>query len=232
MHVTAVVVAAGAGRRIGGEIAKSYLPIAGRPLLLRTLDRVFEAKSVEQVVLVAAAPDIERCDAMLRSDFALRGRSCELQFGGTTRQQSVKRGLEKIAKETDLVVIHDGARPFASAALIDRCVKSAADKRAVVVGLPVRDTIKVVGDDRQIESTPDRRTLWEIQTPQVFQKDLIMAAHARAKSDGFEATDDAMLVERLGETVYVVEGERTNLKITLPEDIWLAEAMIRDGRVR
>jgi 2-C-methyl-D-erythritol 4-phosphate cytidylyltransferase len=129
------------------------------------------------------------------------------------------------------VIIHDGARPFVSAALIDRCVESAAEKGAVVVGLPARDTIKVVGDDRLIRSTPERRSLWEIQTPQVFQKELIVAAHQQAERDGVEVTDDAMVVERFGMPVYVLEGERTNLKITLPEDIWLAEMMIREGRV-
>jgi 2-C-methyl-D-erythritol 4-phosphate cytidylyltransferase len=101
----------------------------------------------------------------------------------------------------------------------------------VVAGLPARDTIKVVGADRRIETTPDRSLLWEIQTPQVFQRELIVDAHRRAEADGVEVTDDAMVVERLGKPVYLLEGERTNIKITLPEDIWLAEMMIREGRV-
>lgn len=231
MQVAAIVVAAGAGRRIGGEISKAYLPIAGRPLVLRTLDRIFEAKTVGQVILVVAAKDRDRCDALLREDSALRDRPYLLQIGGTTRQQSVKRGLDKIAAQTDIVIIHDAARPFVSAALIDRCVESAAEKGAVVAGLPARDTIKVVGADRRIQTTPDRSLLWEIQTPQVFQRKLIVDAHARAEADGVEVTDDAMVVERLGKPVYLLEGERTNFKITLPEDIWLAEMMIREGRV-
>ena len=231
MHVTAIVLAAGAGRRIGGDVAKTFLPIAGRPLVLRTLDRMFAAKTVEQVVLVVSASELERCDALLRNDSVLRDRPYLLQTGGRTRQQSAMRGLEKVAAETDVVIIHDGARPFVSAALIDRCALSAAQKGAVVVGLPARDTIKIVGDDRLILSTPARRSLWEIQTPQAFQKELIVAAHLQAEKDGVEVTDDAMVVERLGKPVYVLEGERTNLKITLPEDIWLAEMMIREGRV-
>lgn len=231
MQVAAIVVAAGAGRRIGGEISKAYLPIAGRPLVLRTLDRIFEAKTVGQVILVVAAKDRDRCDALLREDSALRDRPYLLQIGGTTRQQSVKRGLDKIAAQTEIVIIHDAARPFVSAALIDRCVESAAEKGAVVAGLPARDTIKVVGADRRIQTTPDRSLLWEIQTPQVFQRKLIVDAHARAEADGVEVTDDAMVVERLGKPVYLLEGERTNFKITLPEDIWLAEMMIREGRV-
>jgi 2-C-methyl-D-erythritol 4-phosphate cytidylyltransferase len=231
MHVTAIVVAAGAGRRIGGAIPKTYLPIAGRPLVLRTMDRMFSARSVERVVLVVAADEMERCAALLRGDAALRDRPFVLQTGGATRQQSAKRGLEKLGADTDVVIIHDGARPFVSAALIDGCVNAAAEKGAVVVGLPVRDTIKVVGDGRRIQNTPERSSLWEIQTPQVFQTALIVAAHDQAERDGVEATDDAMVVERFGQPVFILDGERTNIKITLPEDIWLAEAMIREGRV-
>jgi 2-C-methyl-D-erythritol 4-phosphate cytidylyltransferase len=231
MHVTAIVVAAGAGRRIGGEIPKTYLPISGRPLVLRTVDRMFSAACVERVVLVVGADEMARCDALLRGDAALRDRPIVLQSGGATRQQSAKRGLEKLATDTDIVIIHDGARPFVSAVLIDRSVNAAVEKGAVVVGLPARDTIKVVGADRRIQTTPERSSLWEVQTPQVFQRQLIVAAHEQAARDGIEATDDAMVVERFGHPVFIVDGERTNIKITLPEDIWFAEAMIRDGLV-
>jgi 2-C-methyl-D-erythritol 4-phosphate cytidylyltransferase len=231
MHVTAIVVAAGAGRRIGGEISKTYLSISGRPLVLRTVDRMFLAGCVERVVLVVAADEMANCAALLRGDAALRDRPIVLQTGGATRQQSAQRGLEKLGADTDIVIIHDGARPFVSASLIDRCVSGAAEKGAVVVGLPARDTVKVVGGDRRIQTTPERSSLWEVQTPQVFQRGLIVAAHEQAARDGVEATDDAMVVERFGHPVFILDGERTNIKITLPEDIWLAEAMIREGRV-
>jgi len=231
MHVTAIVLAAGEGRRIGGEIPKTFLPIAGRPLVLRTLDRMFAAHAVENVVLVIAANEIERCQSMLRADAALLDRPWLLQAGGLTRQQSAKRGLEKIGSDTDIVIIHDGARPFVSAGLINRCVEVAADKGAVVVGLPAHDTIKVVSQDQRIQSTPERSSLWEIQTPQVFRRELIVAAHERAEKDGVQVTDDAMVVERMGTPVYVIEGERTNIKITVREDVWLAETLIREGRV-
>ena len=231
MHTTAIVLAAGEGRRLGGNRSKVFLPLAGRALLLRTLDRVFSARSVENVVVVVAAHEIARCETMLRSDAALRGRPWLLQMGGATRQQSAKLGLEKVRSDADMVMIHDGARPFASASLIDRCVEFAADKEAVVVGLPARDTIKIVSQEGRIQSTPERSSLWEIQTPQVFKRELIIQAHERAEQEDVEVTDDAMLVERLGKAVFVVEGERTNFKITVPEDVWLAEALLRDGRV-
>jgi 2-C-methyl-D-erythritol 4-phosphate cytidylyltransferase len=231
MHTTAIVLAAGEGRRLGGNRSKVFLPLAGRALLLRTLDRVFSARSVENVVLVVAAPEIARCETMLRSDAALRGRPWLLQMGGATRQQSAKLGLEKVGSDADLVMIHDAARPFASVSLIERCVEFAADKEAVVVGLPARDTIKIVSQEGRIQSTPERSSLWEIQTPQVFKRELIIRAHERAEQEDVEVTDDAMLVERLGKAVFVVEGERTNFKITVPEDVWLAEALLRDGHV-
>jgi 2-C-methyl-D-erythritol 4-phosphate cytidylyltransferase len=139
--------------------------------------------------------------------------------------------LEKTGDDADVIAIHDGARPFASPALIDRCVEAARDKGAVVVGLPVRDTIKIVAADRWIESTPPRGSLWEIQTPQVFRREIILAAHAWGAREKIEATDDAMLVEKKGEKVFLLDGERTNFKITLPDDIWLAETLIRQRRI-
>jgi 2-C-methyl-D-erythritol 4-phosphate cytidylyltransferase len=230
-HATAVVLAAGQSRRLGGNIPKTYLPIAGRPLVLRTLDRIFSAASVQDVVLVAAADQLSRCEQLLRSDAALKSRPWLLQPGGATRQHSAKLGLDRVDARADIVVIHDGARPFVSPGLIDRCVNAAAEKRAVVVGLPVRDTIKAVSRDGSIQSTPERSALWEIQTPQVFQRELIVSAHERAAREAAAVTDDAMVVERIGAPVYVLEGEWTNIKITVAEDLWLAEMLIREGRV-
>jgi 2-C-methyl-D-erythritol 4-phosphate cytidylyltransferase len=231
MSVTAIVVAAGEGRRIGNSVPKAYLTLAGRAMILRTLDRCFAAQSVDDVILVVAESEISRCEELIRGDAALAGRSWSLQTGGATRQQSVKKGLEKIGTATDVVVIHDGARPLVAPGLIDRSVTIARQKGAVVAGVPVRDTIKIVGSDHQVESTPLRSTLWEIQTPQTFRRDIICAAHEAATRSGVEATDDSMLVERSGYPVFVVEGERSNIKVTLPEDILFAEALIREGRV-
>lgn len=230
-HVTAIVLAAGEGRRMGAVLSKSYLPLAGRPVLMRTLDRMFASPLIEKVVLVVGAADLERCEAMLHGDPALQNRSWILQTGGATRQQSARRGLEKIAANADWVAIHDAARPFVSVELIKRCVDAAAAHQAAVPGLPARNTIKVVSADCWIEATPDRAALWEIQTPQVFARDLISAAHQKAAHDGMECTDDAMVVEQFGKPVFVVQGESTNIKITVPEDVWFAEALLRQGRV-
>ena len=229
--VTAIVLAAGAGTRFGGEVAKAFQPLAGRPIVLRTLDKMFASRFIDSVILVVAADAVGYCTNLLQSDDALRHRRWVLQVGGASRQQSARRGLECVVADGELVVLHDAARPLISPALIDRCLETAAEKRAVVLGLPVRDTIKEVSSDGWIRATPDRSALWEIQTPQVFERELIVRAHQRAEGETSVATDDAALVERIGVPVFVLEGERTNLKITVPEDLWLAELMIREGRV-
>jgi 2-C-methyl-D-erythritol 4-phosphate cytidylyltransferase/2-C-methyl-D-erythritol 4-phosphate cytidylyltransferase/2-C-methyl-D-erythritol 2,4-cyclodiphosphate synthase len=231
MNASAIIVAAGEGLRIGGKISKPYLPLCGRAMVLRTLDRFFTARSIGQVVLVAAAGELSRCEGMLRADSLLGQRPWVLQSGGATRQQSVKAGLEKIGGDADIVVIHDGARPFVSPALIDRCAEAAYEKGAVVVGVAARNTIKVVSSDGRVQATPARSGLWEIQTPQAFRREVIVEAHEWATREGIDATDDASLVEQMGKPVFVMDGERTNIKITTPEDICFAEALIRDGRI-
>ena len=226
MNATAIIVAAGEGRRIGGRTSKIYLPIAGRALLLRTLDQFFRSQRVNNVIVVTAKQDLARCQTLLRNDPHVGEQSWILQTGGSSRQKSVKRGLEKVSSDCDVVLIHDGARPFVSPELIDRVVEAASARHAVVVGVPVRDTIKVISESRQILSTPRRDCLWEIQTPQAFERSLILQAHVAAQRNDQDATDDASLVERLGKPVYLIEGERTNIKITVPEDLLFAEALV------
>ena len=230
MRVSAIVLAAGEGRRLGGGLPKAFAPIAGRPLVLRTLERIFSVPMIERATLVVGAAQLERCEALLKADPALRDRPWHLQVGGATRQQSAQRGLEK-AGESDLILIHDAARPFVSVELIVRCIEAAMRHDAAVPGLPAHDTIKVVTQDHWVERTLERDSLWEIQTPQVFRRELIVAAHENAARAGLDVSDDALAVERYGKPVFVVQGERLNFKITVPEDVWLAELLLREGRV-
>ncbi|MDH3444745.1 MAG: 2-C-methyl-D-erythritol 4-phosphate cytidylyltransferase, partial [Deltaproteobacteria bacterium] len=201
MNATAIIVAAGEGRRFGGETPKTFLSISGRPMLLRTLDRFFASRAIGKVIVVVADDQLSRAESLILSDSALKDRFWVLQRGGATRQESVRRGLEMIGIDADIIAIHDGARPFVSSSLIDHAVEVAREKGAVVVGLPVRDTIKVVSAEHWIESTPARSSLWEIQTPQVFRRQVILAAHAWGEREGIDVTDDAMLVEKIGERV-------------------------------
>ena len=165
------------------------------------------------------------------SDWRLGRLEIVFQSGGLRRQDSVGRGLARLDPDCEVVVIHDGVRPFVSPRLIDRCIEAAFKEGAVVIGLPARDTIKVISADRQVKETPPRDSLWEIQTPQAFRTEIIREAFQKAAREGTEATDDAMLVERLGKRVAVLEGESTNIKITTPEDLLFAEALLCAGLV-
>ena len=232
MHATAVIVAAGEGRRIGGPISKSFLSIAGRPLVLRTLDRFFSAQRVEKVILVVADSELRRSQELIENDPSLSHRPWVLQTGGASRQESVRLGLARLEPDCEIVAIHDGARPFVSPPLIDRCIAEAERVGSVVIGVPVKDTIKVVSEEHWVQATPARKALWQIQTPQVFRKEIILQAHDWGVRHATEVTDDSTLVEQIGQRVFLLEGERTNIKITVPEDLLLAEALLREGQVR
>ncbi len=230
MRVNGVVVAAGEGKRIGKGIPKPLLPIAGRPIILHTLSR-FAASQVHRVIVVTGAKDVQSYQKLIEADVGVRSLDYSLQPGGLRRQDSVWQGLAHVDADCEVVVIHDGARPFIFPDLIDRSVEIALKTGAVIVGVPVRSTIKIVSSEGRVASTPPRDTLWEIQTPQVFRLSILREAYEKAMAEGLEATDDATLVERLGKPVYLLEGHPTNIKITIPEDMILAEALIREGRV-
>ena len=230
MRVNAVIVAAGEGKRMGGNVPKPLLPLAGRPLILHTLHR-FAKSQIRNVILVVGETEQSKFERLVRSDRELSCLECTLQPGGRRRQDSVRQGLQRLDRDCEVVVIHDGVRPLVSPSLIDRCAEAALKEGAVVVGVPVKDTIKVVSPLRRIESTPPRDSLWEIQTPQAFRVEILQEAHLRAERDRIEATDDAMLVEHLGKDVVVLEGDRSNIKVATPEDLLFAEALMRERRV-
>ncbi len=230
MRVNGVIVAAGEGKRMGMSVPKPLLSLGGQPLILHTLNR-FATSRVRKLVLVVAERDISRYPALIRSDPQLSGMEFVFQAGGPRRQDSVRHGLTRLDPDCEVVVIHDGARPFVAPEIIDRCVEAAYREGAVVVGVPVSDTVKVVSSSRRVKETPPRDSLWEIQTPQAFRTGIIREAFQQASREGVEATDDAALVERFGKSVALLEGRRTNIKITVPEDLVIAEALLRAGLV-
>lgn len=227
--VNAVIVAAGRGTRLGGAASKVLLPVAGRPLILHTLDRFAAAKEVHGAVLVVPADGVAEYEELLRTSRPA-GLTLAVRPGGARRQDSVRAGLDALAPDCQVVVVHDGARPFASAGLVDRCVRETRPDRAVTAAVPARNTIKTVQDGQVMETLP-RNRLWEIQTPQAFPVAVLRDAYEKAEREGVEATDDAMLVERLGTPVRIVEGSTTNLKVTYPEDLLYAEALVAGGLV-
>jgi 2-C-methyl-D-erythritol 4-phosphate cytidylyltransferase len=185
-------------------------------LLLHSLDAL-AASSCGHLIVVVPGDTLDVVASMAA------GFGADVVAGGVTRQESVARGLERVT--ADRVVIHDAARPFVTARDIDRTVALLDDYEGAVVAVPVEETLKRVSDDRAVE-TLDRTDLWRAQTPQAFRVAVLRAAHARAAADGFDATDDAQLLERYGGRVAVVRGSRRNLKLTFAEDFAVAEAML------
>jgi len=225
MHVTAIVPSAGGGTRLAGNLPKQYLPLAGIPLLTRTLQALQASGRVDSLILVVPPGHEARCRTELLEPFGLHADA--VVPGGADRQASVLAGLSRIPEGTDLVLVHDGARPFVTGELIRAAVSAAAAAGAAVVAVPVTDTIKVAGPDGSVKETPERGRLWAAQTPQVFRAALLRDAHRQALQDGFRGTDDSALVERLGHPVRLVPGTPENLKITTPADLALADHILQ-----
>jgi 2-C-methyl-D-erythritol 4-phosphate cytidylyltransferase len=225
MHVTGIVPAAGGGTRMAAGRPKQYLPLAGVPLLTRTLQALRASACLDELILVVPPGHEERCRCEVLDPFGLTVQA--LVPGGEDRQASVYAGLLHARGETDLILVHDGARPFVSPAVIRAAVRMAAESGGAVVAVPVTDTIKVADADGRLVATPERGRLWAAQTPQVFAAALFREAHALALRDGFRSTDDSALVERLNRPVRLVPGSAENLKITTTTDLVLADQILR-----
>lgn len=225
MNVRVLIPAAGAGRRMETGTNKQYLELAGRPVLARTLQVFEQHPLIDSITIIVAAAEVDFC----QQEIVASGRFSKVAAvvaGGAERQDSVYCGLQACgAADDDLILIHDGARPLVTAAMIDRVVAAVRQDGACLAAVPAKDTVKVVRDGCVVD-TPDRETLWLAQTPQAFRYDLIRAAHDRAAAEGVRATDDAQLAEWAGARVRVVEGDYRNLKITTPEDLPVAERLL------
>jgi 2-C-methyl-D-erythritol 4-phosphate cytidylyltransferase len=226
MNVSAVIVAAGKGIRMGHTVNKVYLPIAGKPVLYYSLKTFDEIDWIKEIVAVVSKEEMEYCQENVVKKYFFK-KPIKLVEGGSERQYSVYNGIINTEGDCEIIAIHDGARPLIEKEIVIKALKEAYLHKAVALGVPVKDTIKVVDGKNFILNTPDRKYLWAIQTPQVFERNLIIKAHQRALEDGFLGTDDTVLVERLGYKVKVVEGDYRNIKITTPEDLIVAEAFLK-----
>lgn len=224
MRVVAVIPAAGRGRRMASATAKQFLLLEGVPLLVQTL-RAFEEHSlVEGIVLAVAGQERQTLEQEILGCFRLE-KLLEIVDGGRERQDSVALALRVVPRDCEVVLIHDGVRPLVTAEVITGVIEGARRHGAALAGIPVRDTVKQV-QEGQVTSTLDRGTLRLAQTPQGFRADLIRRAHELALGDQVSATDDAVLVERLGIPVRVVPGSEENIKVTTPADLIVAEAIL------
>jgi 2-C-methyl-D-erythritol 4-phosphate cytidylyltransferase len=206
MKTVAIIPAGGSGKRMQGHLSKQYLSIGGKPILVHTLSVFQRSPDIDEIVLVVLEEDIQ----MVRQ-----------------RQDSVRNGLAVIGDDVEIVLIHDAVRPFVSGDLIHRAVREAEKHGAVTVGMPVKDTIKRVDRNGGVLETLDRQVLWMTQTPQAFKRSIIQEAYRKADEDQFYGTDDASLVERMGVRVKMIAASYENIKITTPEDLLMAEFLIK-----
>ena len=221
MKTEVIVVAAGAGKRLNAKVPKAFVLLKGRPLLVYCL-KVFNAHpAIDGIVLVGVKEHLkafERIAVPFKKVHALVA-------GGVRRSDSVKCGLKALSPDTKIVLVHDAARPFVDRMMIDRLLASLKKNKAAIVGVPVKFTVKKINRKTlDVQETPARDLLWEAQTPQGFHKDILIKAHARKLKE--EATDDAMLVERMGGQVKMVMGHYRNIKVTTPEDVILARQLL------
>ena len=221
--VSAIVLAGGRGKRMGSAQSKQYIDLNGRPILYYTLNRFIDNKNIDKIILVIPEDELEFCQKEVLDKYKLK--VDEIALGGKERQDSVYNGLKK-AGESDVVLIHDGARPFVSEKIIDDGIRFAKLYGAAAPGVMPKDTIKVKNNKGFSVETPNRNNLVAVQTPQVFNYKMILECHEKVKEKKLEVTDDTMVVELFGNDVYLYDGEYTNIKITTPEDLILARYLV------
>lgn len=218
-----IIVAAGSGKRMNTDINKQFIKLNGKEMIARTIEVFINNKNIDETVV---------CIREEEKDFFIKNivdkynfNNIKIAYGGKERQDSIYNGLKEVSTSCNIVLIHDGARPFVDSQTIDKSIQVAREKKAVVVGVPAKDTIKVV-EDGVIKETPKRSKLWLAQTPQVFDYNIIMRAYQEAYKNNYYGTDDSMLVEYIGQSVSMVMGSYENIKITCPEDLDFAKEII------
>jgi len=226
MKVGAIIPAAGRGKRIGASVPKQFLEIQGRPLLHHTLMVFASCKLIDYVVLVMPRADVDEMGEDWLNKYEIVR---EVVVGGEQRQDSVYNGFNSLEEGTDIVVVHDGVRPFTTPQMITATVEAAQQHGAAITAIPVSDTVKQAADGF-VKQTVSRDGLWRVQTPQAFQRGLLQQAFKKAKKDSYYGTDEGSLVEYLGERVKIVPGSELNIKITRKEDLVLGESLL--SRIR
>ncbi|WP_455538775.1 2-C-methyl-D-erythritol 4-phosphate cytidylyltransferase [Terrisporobacter sp.] len=221
-----VIVSAGKGSRMKTDINKQFLKLNDKEVIAHTIDKFYNNSNIGEIIVVVREEEIDFFETNIIEKYGYK--NIKIAFGGRERQDSVYNGLKIVSEDCKIVLIHDGARPFVSNETIDNLIKYTKESKCTIVGVPVKDTIKVVDENNNVCDTPNRSTLWSIQTPQVFDYPLIMEAHKKAKEEDYYGTDDSMLVEYLGHKVKVVQGSYNNIKITTPEDLKIGEEILRN----
>lgn len=225
--LSVIIPAAGSGVRMGSDIPKPFLKVGDRTILEHTISKFLEVPELIEIIVATSKGHISDIHSMFER---IPGNvMLKVVEGGSERQFSIYNALKEISHDATLVGVHDAVRPFIRPKLIIECCNIAEEYGGAVLGVPAKDTIKQVDDNKNIKATPDRSFLWQAQTPQVFQKELFRKAYESALKSDFIGTDDASLVERIGGRVQMIEGDRENLKITYPVDLKIAELILGTG---
>ena len=220
-----VIVAAGTGSRMNMGINKQFIKLEGKEIIAYTIEKFYNNSNIEDIVVVVKEDEFEFFKEEILDEYNFK--NIKIAYGGKERQDSVYNGLKLLDEKCDVVLIHDGARPFVSDKIIDKSIEEAKEHKAIVVGVPVKDTIKVIDNDKNIVDTPNRSVLWAVQTPQTFDYNILIDAYKDAFKNKFYGTDDAMLVERIGYKVKMLEGSYNNIKITTQEDLNVGSQILR-----
>ena len=223
--ISAIILAGGKGKRMGSAISKQFIDIKGKPIIYYTLKKFSANKKIDNIIVVLPEDEVKYFKENILKKYELRIN--KIVIGGKERQDSVYNALKSLKNSsTDIVLIHDGARPFISERIINEGIKFAEIYGAAAPGVMPKDTIKVKNEKNFSVDTPNRANLVSIQTPQVFKFDEILECHEKIRYNGEKVTDDTMVVEKYGYSVYLYDGEYTNIKVTTPEDLILAERLI------
>ena len=220
-----VIVAAGTGSRMNMGINKQFIKLEGKEIIAYTIEKFYNNSNIEDIVVVVKEDESEFFKKEILDKYNFK--NVKIAYGGKERQDSVYNGLKLLDEKCDVVLIHDGARPFVSDKIIDKSIEEAKEHKAIGVGVPVKDTIKVIDNDKNIVDTPNRSVLWAVQTPQTFDYNILIDAYKDAFKNKFYGTDDAMLVERIGYKVKMLEGSYNNIKITTQEDLNIGSQILR-----
>ena len=222
--ISAIILAGGKGKRMGSNISKQFIVVNGKPILYYTLTKFLKCKAIDNIILVLPKDEIEYCVKEILEKYSLKVN--KIIEGGKERQESVYNGL-KACVNSNIVLIHDGARPFVSEKIINDGIRYAREYGAAAPGVMPKDTIKIKNPQGFSTQTPNREELVAVQTPQVFKWSTIMECHEKIKKDKIVVTDDTMVIEMYGHKVYLYEGEYNNIKVTTQEDLLIAEYLAK-----
>ena len=225
--VTAIFPAAGASRRMNIKTNKNFLEIGGEPVLIRTLKIFSQSERINFLIVVVAESEISEVEKLLSAEKNLK--SYKIVVGGSERQYSIANALKFIPEDAEIILVHDAARPLINLQTIENVIDAAEKFGGAIAAVPAKNTIKFVDAENFVKNTPPRSELVEVQTPQGFKKNILIRAYAEAEKNNFLGTDDASLVERIGEKIKIVPSDYKNIKITTPEDLKIAEAILMDN---